>query len=152
MPFLGMHRGPFWREFDQLRREMDRLHSVASQGSRVGFAPMGRGALFPLLNVKESPREFVITAEIPGISGEDLDISVEGSTVTLKGERRPDDFGTEASYHRRERTSGSFQRCLTLPSKVDPDRVKAHYRKGVLTLTLAKPVEAQPRQIAVESE
>ncbi len=152
MPFLGMHRGPFWREFDQLRREMDRLGGLAFQGSRTGSAPMVRGALFPLLNLKESPREFVITAEIPGVKGEDLDISVEGNTVTLKGERKPDDFATEASYHRRERTSGSFQRCLTLPSKVDPDKVKAHYRKGVLTLTLAKPEEAQPRQICVDCE
>jgi HSP20 family protein len=152
MSFFGIHRTPIWREYDQIRKEMDRLSGLFSQAGRWGAAPFARGALFPLLNVTESPTDFVITAEIPGVKSEDLDIKVEGNTVTLRGERKPDDLGEGGSYHRRERTTGSFQRCLTLPAKIDADKVKATYGKGVLTLTLPKPEEVQPRQICVECD
>ena len=152
MPFFGMYRTPIWREYEQLRREMDRLGNLVFPTGRTSSSTAVRGSLFPLLNVTESPTDFVITAEVPGVKGEDLDIKVEGNTVTLKGEKRLDDFGLEASYHRRERTVGSFQRALTLPSKIDADRVKAVYSKGVLMLTLPKPEEAQPRQISVQAD
>ena len=152
MPFLGMYRTPMWKEYEQLRKEMDRISNVVFQTGRPGSAASVRGSLFPLLNVTESPTGFVVSAEIPGVKGEDLDIKVEGNTLTIKGGKKPDDFGKDASYHRRERTAGSFQRALTLPSRIDADKVKAVYSKGVLTLTLPKPDEVQPRQISVRAD
>jgi HSP20 family protein len=108
--------------------------------------------LFPLLNVRDARESFVVTAEIPGMKTDDLEIKIEGDTLTLKGERKPEDVGVNASYHRRERATGVFQRSMTLPGKVDADKVNATYKNGVLTVTLAKEKAAVPRQITVKTE
>jgi HSP20 family protein len=107
--------------------------------------------LFPLLNVNELPDSFVVTAEIPGMKTEDLEIRIEGDTLTLKGERKPEAVTEEASYHRRERAVGSFQRSLMLPRAVDPEKVQALYKNGVLTVTLTKEKPAQPKQISIKT-
>ncbi len=107
--------------------------------------------MFPLLNVTETAESFVVTSEIPGMKTEDLEIKIEGDTLTLRGERRPEEMGQGASYHRRERALGAFQRSLTLPRKVDGEKVNASYKNGVLKITLAKEKEALPKQITIET-
>jgi HSP20 family protein len=132
---------------------MDDLLNVVTGTRRPLLDPLWRGArLFPLLNVRDVDESFVVTAEIPGMKSEDLEIKIEGDTLTLKGERKPQEIGEEISYHRRERATGTFQRSLTLPSKVDAENVNATYKDGVLTVTLQKEKAAQPRQITVKSE
>jgi HSP20 family protein len=133
---------------------MDELFGALSGAARKpAWEPFWREArLFPLLNVMELDDSFLVTAEIPGMRTEDLEIKVEGDTVTLKGERKPYEAGQDASYHRRERASGTFQRSLTLPAKVDPEQVKATYKDGVLTIRLGKEPTAAPKQIAISSE
>jgi len=130
--------------YTQMRRlqgEMNRLfQTTASQG----------GAGYPAMNVYASPDGVAITAEIPGVAEADLDISVHRDTVTLKGERKAEVEGFKG-YHRRERGSGSFMRTLSLPFNVDPDRVEAHYRNGVLHLSLHRPEEDKPKRITVNS-
>lgn len=146
-------KDPLWGEFDRLQRGMDELFTALSGTRRPAFEPFWREArLFPLLNVTETDKTFVVTAEIPGMKTEDLDIHVEGDTLTLKGERKPYDAGVEASYHRKERACGTFQRSLTLPGKVDAEQVKATYKNGVLTIALSKEPAAVPKQIAITSE
>ncbi len=86
------------------------------------------------------------------MKSDDLEIKIEGDTLMLKGERKPQETGGEISYHRRERATGTFQRSLTLPSKVDAENVSATYKDGVLTVTLQKEKAAQPRQITVKAE
>jgi len=141
-----------WQDFDRLRREMDSLLNTFSTGMRQWPSPLWRGTrLFPLLNVKEKADAFVVSAEIPGMKKEDLEIKIENDTLTLKGERKPDQLGENVSHHRRERATGSFQRSLTLPGKVDAEKVNATYKNGVLTVTLAKEKAAQPRQISIET-
>lgn len=146
-------KDPLWGEFDRLQRGMDELFSALGGARKPAWEPFWREArLFPLLNVWEKDDSFVVTAEIPGMKTEDLEINVEGDTLTLKGERKPYDAGHGASYHRRERASGTFQRSLTLPGKVDPEQVKATYKDGVLTIALRKQPAAVPKQITIVAE
>lgn len=141
--------GPFRPEprsgFGALRREMDDLFDRFG-----GFSPTAARAAFPPLNLYETPEAFVLTAELPGVAPEDLEVSLEGSTVTLRGERKapPAD---EASVHRSERLTGSFQRAIDLSVTVDGDKVEAVHRHGVLTLRLPKAAEHRPRQIRVKA-
>ena len=145
-----MRRDPWWtQEVDRLRREMDQLVEGVARRPFLGFETR----LFPLLNVQDMGDSFVVCAEIPGMKTEDLEIKMEGETLTLKGERKPQETAAaDVSYHRRERATGIFQRSLTLPGKVDPDKVNATYKNGVLTVTLVKEKAAVPRQIAVKAE
>ncbi len=144
---------PTWRELDRLQRSMDELFNAVSGARRPLMNPLWRETqIFPHLNVRELDHSFVVTAEIPGMKTEDLEIKIEGDTLTLKGERKPHDSSEEASYHRRERATGVFQRSLTLPNKVDAENVDATYKNGILTVTLQKEKAAMPRQIAVKAE
>ncbi len=146
-------RDPYWEEFDRLQRSLDDLFGVLSSGRKPFSTPLWSGArLFPLLNVAQVDEKYVVTAEIPGMKTEDLEIKIEGDTLSLKGERKPYDPGEQASYHRRERATGTFQRSLTLPTKVDADSVKATYKDGVLTVTLQREKATIPKQITITSD
>ena len=97
-------------------------------------------------NVSETDKEFCVTAELPGMTEADVDVSVTGDRIVIRGEKksekeeRSDEEGRE--YHRIERTSGSFQRTMTLPFTIDADKVEAQVKDGVLTVTIPKPPEA----------
>lgn len=106
---------------------------------------------FPAINVWDEGEELVAEAELPGLKGEDLDVSVVGSELTVKGERKSTaEDGT--SYHRRERGTGSFTRVLRLPVEVDANRVQAALRDGVLTIRMPKAEAAKPRKINVQAK
>ncbi|WP_157044747.1 Hsp20/alpha crystallin family protein [Roseobacter sp. GAI101] len=97
-------------------------------------------------NVSETDKEFSVTAELPGLTDADVDVSVTGDRITIKGEKKSekDERGQEEGreFHRIERTSGSFQRIMTMPFKIDADKVEAVVKDGVLTVTIPKPPEA----------
>lgn len=133
------------REMDRLRREMDRLFT----GFR-GFRPL-RVGVFPLLNVSEDKDNLYVRAELPGINPKDIEISVEGDTLTLRGERKSAEVGENVSYHRREREFGRFRRSLTLPTRIDADKVEAVFKNGILQITLPKAEEVRPKQITVKT-
>jgi HSP20 family protein len=146
-------RDPLWGEFDRIQREMNDLFNALT-GTRRGFSDaLWSGIkLFPLLNVREVDDHFEVTAEIPGMKTDDLEIKIEGDILSLKGERKPYEIGDSGSYHRRERATGAFQRSLTLPARVDSEGVKAKYKDGVLTITLPKEKHTLPKQITVTPE
>jgi HSP20 family protein len=153
MAIWGITRDPLRSDFNRLRREMDNLFTALTSTGRPGGEPLWREVrLFPLLNVSRQDDTFVVTAELPGMNKEDLEIKVEGDTLSLKGERRPSEAEEGISYHRRERTGGTFQRSLALPSRIDADQVKASYKNGVLTITLPIEKAEVPKQIAVTAE
>jgi HSP20 family protein len=148
-------RDPFWGEFDRLQRELNNLFNALSGTGRKAFTtdPLWSTArLFPLLNVRENEGMYIVTAEMPGMKTEDLEIKIEGDTLSLKGERKASDAGEGASYHRRERATGTFQRSLTLPARVDPESVKATYKDGVLSISMKKEKAAMPKQIQIIGE
>src|SRR5690606_31893910 len=93
--------------------------------------------------------DVVLTAELPGVNPDDLDVSVVGDTVTLSGRREPDASDDDARYHRRERWHGDFTRTLQLPFRIDVENVDATFKKGVLMLTLPRADEDRPRRIEI---
>lgn len=110
----------------------------------------GTGAWMPPVDIFETAdREIVLKAELPGLRREDIDLTVEKSTLTIRAERRADEAVRDGQYHRRERRCGTCSRSFTLPNTVDPALVKAEYRDGVLTVRLPLREEAKPRQIQV---
>jgi HSP20 family protein len=105
----------------------------------------------PLVDIHETKDSFLLMAELPGVKQEDVEVSVEGDTLTLKGERKREAEVKEDQYHRIERSYGRFERSILLPSVVDPNRVKATYRDGVLEVQLPKKEEAKPKAVKIEA-
>lgn len=142
--WLGLGgRHPF-EEMMRLQEEMNRLFSSRVAGARR--APEGG---FPAVNAYAGEQGVVLTAELPGVHSDDLEISAFRDTVTLRGTRRPPDDA--AAYHRRERRHGEFVRTINLPFAVDPNRVEAQMTHGVLYVILQRPPEDQPRRIKVRA-
>jgi len=109
----------------------------------------GDSAWQPLVDVTEIKDAFVVKAEIPGVKAEDIDISVEGDTLSLKGERKLEKKVEEEGVSRIERSYGKFERTVLLPPTVDAEAVKASYTDGVLEIRLPKKEEAKPKRIPV---
>ena len=128
-----------------LQRELERFLGKP-YGSEMGTSA---GGVFPPVNVFRSRDALVVKAEVPGVDPSTVQVSVEGRTLTIAGERA--DSAQKASFHRRERRFGKFSRSLQLPEDVDGTKSTAECRNGVLTLTIPKREEAQPRQIQVQA-
>lgn len=144
----GLRRG----DLDMLRR-IDNMFNVVNSVRGQSTRPLWtESRLFPLVNVKEKSDSFEVSTEIPGMKIEDLELKIEGETLTVKGERKTEELPEGASYHRREIVTGAFQRSLTLPSKIDPENILATYRNGILAVTLSKEKRALPKQIKINSD
>ncbi len=137
---------PF-REMEQLRREMDRLWDQTIFPGRW----RGRAGVFPLVNISEDQDHIFVRAELAGLKPEDIDITFQDNSLTLRGERKIPTEEKVVGYHRREREAGTFRRLIRLPGRIDPAKVDAVFKDGVLTITLAKPEETKPKQITVKS-
>ncbi len=104
----------------------------------------------PVVDVAESENDITVKAEIPGIDPKDVDISITGDTLTLKGEKREEKENTGKSYHRVESSYGSFKRVITLPASVDVDKVTAEGKNGILEIVLPKKEESRAKKINVK--
>ncbi len=143
-------RPTFPRSFDvlgQLKREMDRVFTDFSDRRISPY----RAGVFPPLNVTEDDDKLCVSSELPGIEPDDIEISVEGDTLTLRGERKLPEAGEGVNYHRREREGGRFRRIVTLPVRIDPNGVEASFKNGVLNIILPKATEARAKQIKVKT-
>ena len=133
--------------FDQLRQE---LGAVLNRFDAAPSSSSWRG-VYPAVNLYETDDAYVLMAELPGLKSEDINVSIERSTVVLKGDRQIDYANQEGvNLHRRERQSGSFRRAFELPAVIEADKVEAVHRNGVLMLRLPKSPAHQPRQISVQ--
>lgn len=103
----------------------------------------------PPVDILENENDLVLKADLPGVKMEDIDIRLENGTLTLKGQRKFEDTGEGKGYHRMERAYGTFVRAFTLPDSVDPEKVSAEYKDGVLTVTMGKKEVAKPRSVKV---
>jgi HSP20 family protein len=136
------------RELASMQERMNRIWgNVFERGTD---AVTNRGWTPPVDIYETDGREVVLRAELPGLRREDISLTVENNTLTIRGERRRDDGIKEDRYHRIERAYGSFSRSFALPASVDAARVRAEYRDGVLTVSLPFREEARPREIQVE--
>lgn len=142
--WFGPWSGDPFRALDSLQQEMDRL-------IRAGGPPTRRlvGVPFPAVNVYASTDGYVLVAELPGVTPDDLEIATEGHRVTIRGERRID-YADDVGIHRRERRQGRFRRTFDLPEDADIDKSEAVCRNGVLMLRVPKAASAQPRTIAIQ--
>jgi HSP20 family protein len=137
------------RELATIQERMNRIWgSVYDRGHDD---VTNRGTWQPPVDIYETDqREIVLKAEVPGLNRNDIDLTVENQTLTIRGERRPEDgINQDGAYHRVERAYGPFSRSFTLPATVDAGKVRAEYRDGVLTVSLPIREEARPRQIQV---
>ena len=142
-------RDPFSRMLS-LRQTMDRLMEDAFVMPRDALMS-GIGALAGggQMDVYEEGNDFVVEAQLPGFKPEDIDISVERGTLTIRGESRAQDERKDRNYLIREQRSGSFQRTIQLPQTVNPDACQATFEHGILRLTFPKAEQAQPRRIPI---
>lgn len=131
----------------------NRLNSIFQDFARPEGTSetLAMGSFVPAVDVYEDAQKLVLKLEVPGIRREDLDIRIEGKTLTVKGERKFEAEEKEENFHRIERRYGSFVRSFTLPNSVDAENIDATSADGVLTLSLAKKPEAKPKQITVKA-
>jgi HSP20 family protein len=135
------------RELGTLQSEMNRLFSTAFDASGGNGGTMRRW--MPAMDLLETGDHFVLRADLPGMSEEDVNIELEDATLTISGERKTEHESTDEGYYRVERASGSFQRSLTLPKGVDPEAVTASFDRGVLEVRIPKPEARKPRKIQI---
>lgn len=132
--------------FSQMRTEMDRLFdSFLGRGfpSMASLARFGEASgVTPHIDVRETEKEIVVEAELPGIDEKDVSVTLHDDVLTIKGEKKSERDEMKDSYHLTERSYGSFQRAFRLADSVDPEKVQASFDKGVLKVTLAKRPEA----------
>jgi HSP20 family protein len=136
-----------WDEFPTLtglRRQMNRLFEYLPAGEETGFE------WWPAVNVAETPETVVVTAELPGLEPKEIEISVVGDTLTIRGEKRFEREEKGKTWYRREIAGGKFTRSFTLPASVDAEHVDATSKAGILTITLPKRAEAKARKIEVK--
>jgi len=137
----------FMSEFERLRNQM--LDLFDSRDTAARGLGLSRTGVFPPLNISEDADNLYVTAELPGITANELNLSVENEKLILRGERKIPEKNRQVNYHRREREAGNFRRVITLPVKIDADKVSAVARDGVLDITLPKTAEAKPREIPI---
>jgi len=107
--------------------------------------------LLPSVDISEGKKNITVKAEIPGVEANDIDISLSGKLLTIKGEKKQEKEEKNENYHRMERSYGYFNRTIELPAEVDPEKVDASYKKGVLKIELKKTRESETKKIEIKS-
>lgn len=137
-------------EMLSLRQAMDRLFED-SFVNPAGWTTVAGGQWAPALDVWETSDDIVVSAALPGIAPDDVEITLTGQTLTIKGEIAADEQVSNDQYLLRERRYGTFHRQLNLPVRVDGDNVQASFENGVLRLHIPKAPEVKPRQIEIKA-
>ena len=140
---------PF-KDLVNLRDTMNRMFSESGPPRRGWDEDFTTSSWAPRVDIFEKGDNIVMKAELPGISKEDIDINVENNILTLKGERKREKEVEEENFYRIERYHGTFSRSFTLPRTVDPEKIDAKYRDGVLELTLPRAEEAKQKKIQIK--
>jgi HSP20 family protein len=141
---------PF-REFSTLQDRMNRVNRLfrESYSPEVPGEALTSTSFAPPVDIYEDEHNITLKLEVPGIDEKDIDVQIQGNTLTVHGERNFEKEEKEENFCRIERQYGSFTRSFTLPGSVDPGHVSADYDKGVLKINLAKKADATPKQIKV---
>jgi HSP20 family protein len=142
-----------WRPFRELATVRDEMDSLWERflGEWPVLEPFRR-EWTPSLDVSEMKDSIVVKAEIPGIDPKDIDISLTGAALTIKGEKKQEKEQKDENYHRVERSNGAFARSVRLPKEVQSDKIEGSYKNGVLKITLPKSEEAKKKEIKIKVE
>jgi HSP20 family protein len=139
-----------WNAFEAFNRAFSPLfNGEASTATTPAETENVTRAWAPRVDILENETSYQVTAELPGVKKEDVEITVENNLLTLKGERKFEKEVDKEQYHRIERTYGSFLRSFTLPSRVVQDQVQAKFDNGLLLITIPKAAEARPKKIEI---
>lgn len=138
---------PF-RDLMTLRERMNRLFedTFSARGEERDLIS---GSWTPSVDIYESENALVLTAELPGVDENDIEIKIEDNTLTLNGERKFEKETKQENYHRIERAYGTFSRSFTLPQSIDHDKIQAEHENGILKITMPKKAELKPRKVKI---
>ncbi len=136
-----------WEAFDGLRGDMDWALDLFKTPDAAGLLDRTTA---PAVDVIETGEEYVVLADLPGVDKKDLEVSVTGSLLSIKGDKREERSGDKRRFFRREAWSGSFKRTIDLPAAIDPERMSAELKDGVLAVKVAKREEAKTRRLDVK--
>ncbi len=138
---------------ERFRSELDRLFEGFFQEGLGGFdrllSPIT--AWGPAVDISETEKEISVRVEVPGVDPNDLDLRVSGDVLVIAGEKKEESEENKKGYHHVERRFGSFHRTLRLPTEVDPEKVEAEFRNGVLTVRLGKTAKSVAKKIAIKN-
>jgi HSP20 family protein len=133
-----------WRELERMRRELDGVFS--------GYTRTPAATSFPLVNIYDEQDSMVVTAELAGMAKDDVQITYNDGVLTLEGKRGPVPGTEKMTVVRRERAVGEFQKSLSIPYRIQADKISASFTDGVLTVTLPKTEDARPKQISIQAQ
>jgi len=134
-----------WREFESLSSDMD--HWIRGSGRSLARSFSAE----PAVDIWQNDDGVIVTAELPGVSPEDVEVTIDGDVLTICGNWLNDSGGDEGAFHRRERSAGTFSRSVRLPWTANTSGAEARYENGLLKLTLERPAETKPRKLTVKS-
>lgn len=133
-----------WDPFAEMRRMQDEINrlfdSLESATATAGFPP---------INLWVGDDSVVVTAEVPGVAREDIDLRVQEDTLTIQGQRKPEFEEDKVTWYRRERAYGNFSRTVELPFRIDPDKVQARFTNGILEVEMHRPEADKPKRIQI---
>jgi len=144
-----------WDPFRNVAALQDRINRIFDESfSRTSDIDddISMSAWKPLVDIYETDEAIILKAELPGIKKEDVSVEIKDNVLTLKGERIEDKEVKEESYFRKERCFGTFSRAFNLQHRVQPDKIKARFKDGILEVEIPKPEEEKPKQITVNIE
>lgn len=153
----AVQKGDVEYPFYALQQEMNQVFDEFMKGFDVApFSGLGEnlGKFYPSIDIKESDKEIILTAELPGLEEKDFELLLTDDALTIKGEKKEEKESREKDYYRMERKYGSFSRVVALPDGIETAKVDAKFKNGVLTITLPKSEEAKQKvkKIAIKSE
>lgn len=146
---MAVTRWDPFRDLVALQERMNRLFDESLR-TRSGEEEISTGAWMPPVDIYETDSDLVLKVEVPEIDRKDIEIKLENGILNLRGQRKLQKEIKEDQYHRIERAYGVFSRSFTLPSAVDPEKVNASYKDGVLTIRIGKREETKPRTIEIK--
>jgi len=143
-----------YEPFTFFREEMNRLFDNFFRGFDIEPLERRFAAFSPSIDISETDKEIVISAELPGMEDKEIDVSVSKDSLTIKGEKKEEKEEKGKSYYRMERSYGSFCRTIPLPSEIDTEKAVAEFKKGVLTIKLPKTPEAikETKKISIKAD
>lgn len=154
MALMRWRGGPFeidpFRNLMRMQEEINRLFDI-TMGRPFGERGI-EGEWAPAVDVYEDANNIFVKAELPGLTDKDVDVNIVDNTLVIRGERKKEEEKKERNYYRIERSYGAFQRSIPLPNAVEPEKIKASFKGGVLEIEMPKKEEAKPKQIKVTSE
>ena len=137
------------RELQSIQHEVNRLFGTFFDAPITASAGVASRSWIPAMDLVEEKDEYVLHADLPGVSEKDVKIELEDNVLSISGTRKSEHETRKDGYYRVERASGSFSRSLTLPKGVDPESIRAEFENGVLEVRIPKPEERKPRRVEI---